>query len=121
MRLFEGFLIDGVPMLVPDADVVMNQSDLDASDAGRDESGVMHRLVVRHRVKSWEFRYAALTGQEYAYMQSLFAGKSQFTFSYPNEQGQPESCTAYCSNHSITYHNAARDLYSNYRFSVIEC
>lgn len=121
MRTYDGFLIDGQPMLAPDADVVMNQSDLDASDAGRDESGVMHRLVVRQRVKSWEFRYSGLTGQEYDYMQSLFAGKAQFTFTYPNARGEQESCVAYCSNHSITYHNAARNLYSNYRFSVIEC
>lgn len=121
MRFFEGFLVDGAPVLVPDADVVMTQSDLDAADAGRDESGIMHRIVVRHRVKSWEFRYAVLTGEEYAYMQSLFAGKASFTFSYPGETGQMESCAAYCSNHSITYHNAARGIYTNYRFSVIAC
>lgn len=121
MTLFEGFLVDGQAILAPDADVTLTQADLDASDAGRDESGVMHRMVVRRRVKSWEFRYGALTSAEYAYMQSLFAGKDQFTFSYPDEDGKTAQCTAYCSNTGISFHNARLGLYKNYRFTVIEC
>lgn len=121
MIFYEGFQIDGKAILAPDADVALTQMDLDASDAGRDESGVMHRLVVRHRVKTWDFHYAALTGEEYAYMQSLFAGKSQFTFSYPDDSGNTAQCTAYCSTSSICFHNARLGLYKNYKFTVIEC
>lgn len=121
MIYYEGFLVDGKAILAPDADVTLTQTDLDASDAGRDESGVMHRMVVRHRVKSWEFRYATLTAQEYAYMQSLFAGKSEFVFSYPDDAGNMAQCTAYCSNTGISFHNARLGLYKNYRFTVIEC
>ena len=39
------YLIDGQPLLAPDQDVEFQCSDLDAADAGRDESGVMHRIV----------------------------------------------------------------------------
>ena len=37
------FLIDGQPMLAPDENVEISVEDIDASDSGRDESGVMHR------------------------------------------------------------------------------
>lgn len=121
MIFFEEFRVDGQPILVPDADVAVTQTDLDASDAGRDESGVMHRIPVRYRIKTWEFSYTALTGEEYAYMQSLFAGKPQFTFTYREDDGNIAHCIAYCSNSSICYHNARLNLYKNYKFTVIEC
>ncbi len=121
MRYFEDYQIDGKPMLVPDADVSMSFADLDASDSGRDESGVMHRIMVRQRVGSWEFHYASLTAQEYKYMRSLFAGKADFTFTYRDPEGYLVQTRAYCSNDSITYHNARLGLYRNLAFSIIEC
>ena len=42
----ELFLIDGQPMLLPDRDVEVRYEDIDAAAAGRDESGVMHRILV---------------------------------------------------------------------------
>ena len=63
----ELFQIGGKPMLVPDVEVVVSYSDLDASDSGRDESGYMHRIVVRHKVGSWKFTYAHLTEEEKQY------------------------------------------------------
>ena len=74
------FQINGKPMLVPDAEVTVSFSDLDASDAGRDESGFMHRIVVRHKVGSWKFTYSHLTEAEKQYMESLFADASTFQF-----------------------------------------
>ena len=48
MRPFTNlFLINGKPMLAPDADVGVSYTDLDANDSGRDESGYMHRIVMR--------------------------------------------------------------------------
>ena len=35
MRFYEDYLIEGQPMLIPDADVTITGTDLDASDAGR--------------------------------------------------------------------------------------
>ena len=119
MTFFDGFAVDGKPILTPDAGVELKQQDLDAADAGRDESGVMHRIVVRSRVKSWEFRYSALTSREYAYLQSLLT--SGFIFTYPTPDGASQTCAAYCSGESITYFDARLGLYKNYRFTVTEC
>lgn len=121
MKLYEDYKIDGLPLLVPDADVSISQNDLDSSDSGRDESGIMHRQVVRHRVKTWGFNYFALTKEEFYYMESLFAGKSDFTFLYRGLDGKLVETRAYCSNNSITYHNAELGLYKNLKFNIIEC
>lgn len=121
MRYFEDYQIDGKPMLVPDANVSLSFSDLDSSDSGRDESGVMHRIVVRERVATWGFNYSKLTAEEYKYMRSLFAGKSDFTFAYRDLDGYLVETRAYCSNDSITYHNARLGLYQNLKFNIIEC
>ncbi len=121
MRFFEDYKVDGKPIVAPDADVVISKADLDSADSGRDESGVMHRIVVRYRVKTWELSYANMTTEEYQYMSSLFAGKSEFQFTYRDLSGQIAGCTAYCSNDSITYHNARTGMYRNYKIKIIEC
>ena len=77
------YQIDGQPMLAPDTDASFSFSDLDASDSGRTEDGVMHRIMVRQGVGTWGFAYAHLTDAELAYMESLFAGKAEFTFTHP--------------------------------------
>ena len=117
------FLIDGQPMLIPDENVEISLEDIDASDSGRDESGVMHRFVVRQGVGKWTFSYACLTQEEYAYMESLFAGKGTFQFSYPDcaDGGQSKEITAYRSKHGILWQSAATGQFRNYQFSVIGC
>lgn len=121
MRYCEDYQINGSPLLVPDEDVAMSFSDLDSSDSGRDESGVMHRIVVRQRVGTWGFNYSSLTTEEYMYMRSLLDGKSEFTFTYRDLNGYLVETRAYCSNDSITYHNAKLGLYKNLKFNIIEC
>ena len=121
MKTFEDYMINGKPMLVPDADVSMSFADLDDADSGRDESGCMHRIVVRHRVGTWGFHYSQLTSEEYKYMRSLFEGKLEFVFTYRNLDGDLVETQAYCSNYSIIYHDARRGLYKNYKFNIIEC
>lgn len=121
MKFIDDYLVDGQPMLVPDADVEMSFSDLDHADSGRDESGFMHRIVVRYRVGTWGFNYSQLTAEEYGYMRTLLAGKAEFTFTYPDPNGDRVETKAYCSNNSITYHDARRGLYKNLKFNIIEC
>lgn len=121
MKLYDEYKVDGSPLLIPDEDVSISQSDLDSSDSGRDESGVMHRQVIRHRVKTWAFNYSVLTKEEYQYLEGLFAGKADFAFSYKDLDGNKVVTRAYCSNNSITYHNAALGLYKNLKFNIIEC
>ena len=57
MRTTTLFTINGKPMLLPDTEVAVSYEDLDASDSGRDESGVMHRMVVRYKVGVWNFTF----------------------------------------------------------------
>lgn len=121
MKLFEDYLIDGKPILAPDADVDLSSADLDDADSGRDESGFMHRIVVRHRVCTWGFSYAQLTAEEYRYIRSLLEGKAEFSFTYRNPEGVLVETRAYCSNESITYHNARLGLYKNLKIQIIEC
>ena len=117
------FLIDGQPMLAPDETVEISMEDIDASDSGRDESGVMHRFVVRQAVGKWTFSYACLSGEEYAYMEGLFSGKGTFQFTYPDcaNGGRPKQITAYRSKHGILWQSAATGQFRNYQFHIIGC
>jgi len=115
------FQIDGKPILVPDEDIQMEFSDLDSDESGRDESGVMHRIVLRRNVKTWALPYATLTKDEYRYMESLFANKDSFIVEYVDAHGAHVKCVAYRSKHSLTIHNARLGIYKNYKFNIIEC
>lgn len=119
----ELFKINGVPMLVPDAEVEVNYEDLDAADSGRDESGFMHRIVVRYKVGSWKFVYAHLTEEEKQYMENLFPDTDSFKFQHPSRynSSQTEVTTCYRSKYGISWRNARTGLWRDYSFSVIEC
>lgn len=122
MRAFyNDFLVDGQPILMPDADVEFSFADLDSDDSGRDESGVWHRILLRSGVGSWSMNYSVLTTEEYRYMESLFAGKAEFAFTYRDINGTSVSCPAYRSDHSITLHNAKTGLYRNYKLNITQC
>ena len=118
----EVFTVNGLPMLVPDEEVSVSFEDLDASDSGRDESGVMHRIVVRHKVASWGFTYSHLTEEERQYMESLFPETATFSFGHPARTGSDvEVSICYRSKYGIVCKNAATGLWSNYSFNIIEC
>ena len=121
MRFYDEFKIGGLPILAPDGNVEMTLTDLDAGSAGRDESGIMHRIRVRKRVKTWNFQYFALSRQEFQYMEELLSKEAEFTFTYPDTDGTLQTCRAYCATTGLTYENARLGLYRNYKFSVIEC
>ena len=120
MNFLNEYKVDGSPILVPDQNAEITRNDLDSADAGRDESGFMHRILVRSRVMTWGFNYSFLTSEEYEYMKSLFDGKDVFSFTYL-DNGTPVTKTAYCSNDSITYRNAKTGLYMNFKIKIIEC
>lgn len=119
----ERFQINGVPMLAPDAEVAVSYEDLDAADSGRDESGFMHRIVVRYKVGSWKFEYAHLTEEEKQYMESLFPDAGSFQFTHPSRQNAAvaEQTLCYRSKYGISWKNARTGLWSGYSFSIIEC
>ena len=119
--LTELYQIDGAPMIAPDGDMEMSFEDIDGADAGRDESGVMHRLMVRAKVGKWSFCYSFLTAQEYAYMCSILPQEGSFIFTYPGADGQAQTCRAYLSNYSIVWRCARTGDYRNLKFNIIEC
>jgi hypothetical protein len=124
MRPFTNlFLINGKPMLAPDADVSVTYSDLDGEDSGRDESGVMHRVVVRYKTGTWSFVYSNLTEEEKRYMEELFPDAPDFEFTLPDRLRADKEVTirAYRSNYGIAWHNAKTGLWGNYKFNIIEC
>ena len=120
MTYFNNYKVDGVPILTPDQDAEITRNDLDGPDSGRDESGFMHRTVLRHRVHTWGFSYGVLTEEEYRYMKSLFDDKSTFKFTY-TESGMQKITDAYCSGDSIAYRNAVTGDYRNCKIKIIEC
>jgi len=110
------YAVDGEPMLAPDADVEVSEQDLDGASAGRDEGGFMHRVVVRHKVRTWSFTYSLLSAEELAYLQNLFAWKATFRFAFDGGE-----CTAYCARRSVRLHDRTRGVYKALRFDIIEC
>lgn len=120
-KYYFDLLIDGQPILVPDADIAISYEDLDSSESGRDEGGFMHRIVLRERVKKIPLSYSFLDRDEYRYMESLFQGKPQFRVDCRDENGSPLSFIAYRSKYSITLHNVKTGAYKNYNFNIIEC
>ena len=117
------YQVDGQPMPAPDEEPEFSFSDLDASDSGRDESGVMHRIVVREKVGTWSFSYAHLSDEDLAYLRNLFAGKAQFTFTHPvfGNSNATESCTAYMSQCSAVWKNQRTGQWRNFQFNIIQC
>ena len=108
--------IDGSPLLLPDRDIKITRTDLDDSDSGRDESGVMHRFVLRERMQKWEIHYDHLTAEEYNYLKSLISGKAEFDFYFYGEYHR-----AYCSNDNVTLRNAKTGEFKGFSLKIIEC
>ena len=117
------YQINGQPMLAPDTDASFSFSDLDASDSGRTEDGVMHRIMVRQGVGTWGFEYTHLTDAELAYMESLFEWKAEFTFTHPTfgDSDSAETCTAYRSQFSAAWKSKVTGEWRNYKFNIIQC
>lgn len=119
----ELFTINGEPLLVPDEKVSISYEDLAASDSGRDESGVMHRIVTRYGVTTWKFTYSHLTEEEKRYIESLFVEMPTFTFGHPSRSDASlmETSECYRSKCGISWKNAKTGLWSGYSFTVTQC
>lgn len=115
-KYLETVLIDGKPILVPDRDVEISRADIDAEDSGRDETGVMHRFVLRERVHTWTLSYAHLDAEEYNYLTGLVDGKPTFPLSVFGEE-----FTAYCSNDTVALRNLVTGHYTGFALKIIEC
>ena len=119
----ELFKINGKPMFAPDADVDFSYEDLDDADSGRDESGYMHRIVVRYKVMSGSFVFSHISEEDMRYMESLFPDAPDFDFTRPSRLDSSVSVTTRCyrSRYGISWHDARTGLWRNYKFNIIEC
>ena len=117
------FLIDGQPMLAPDENMEILLEDVEAADSCRDESGFLHRFALRQGVGTWKFFYDYLSEEEYVYMESLFAGKETFQFTYPDwgQNGAAKEITAYRNQHKILLQKAKAGHLRNYQFCIQGC
>lgn len=115
-KRLDTLLIDELPLPCPDENVVISENDLDSEDTGRDESGYMHRFVLRPKVKTWEFPYAFLSAADYAYINSLIEDKAEFQVDFWGVQ-----TIAYCSNISATIQNVLTGDYRDVTLKIIEC
>ena len=120
---FDRLLINGQPMFAPDADIDFSYEDLDDENSGRDESGVMNRIVLRYKVMSGTFVFSHLSESDYIKMESLFPDEPDFLFTRPSRKDPSTLVTTRCyrSKYGISWHSAKRGEYRNYKFSIIEC
>ena len=120
---YDQLLINGKPMFAPDADIDFSYEDLDDSDSGRDESGYMHRIVLRYKVMSGSFVFSHISQDDYAYMESLFLDEPDFEFTRPSRTDPSilVTTTCYRSKYGISWHNARTGDWRNYKFNIIEC
>lgn len=117
------FKINGRPMFAPDADVAISYDDLDDSDSGRDESGYMHRIVVRYKVSTHSFEFSSISEEDMKYMESLFPDEPDFEFTRPSrlDSSTPVTSRCYRSKYGIAWRNARTGMWRNYKFNIIEC
>ena len=117
------FLVDGLPLLVPDEEPSFSYEDIDAHDAGRDAAGYMHRHRVREQVGKWSFDYKTATEAERQYIERIFEGKDTFQFTRPSrlDLQTPETSECYRSKHSAKLKNYRLQKWVGYTFNIIEC
>lgn len=119
--LYYDFQIDGQPVPMPDADLAVSIRDMETEDSGADESGVMHRFLLRQHVRNFVLAYEELTQEEFRYLRALVEGKNTFRVQYRNTDGQPVQLTGYCSGYSLRVHNARLGIYKGMKLEIWEC
>lgn len=120
MSLDSDFLINGQAVPAPDAGLELSYQDLDSEDAGRDESGYLHRSVLRRKVRTWGLSYSFLTAGEYAALLGLLTAGDTFQLTY-REEGQTRQTTAYCAKLTASLRDRKQGIYQNVKCNIIEC
>ena len=121
--LSDVYRINNKPMLAPDNEQSFSFEDIDASDSGRTEDGVMHRSPVRYNVGKWGFEYSSVTEDEKQYMESLFPDEPTFEFTHPDrlDSSLLVTSTCYRSKYSINWFSSKDKVWKKYSFNIIEC
>lgn len=121
--LCERLKINGKPMFAPDTEVQFQFEDLDSPESGRDDSGVMHRVVIRYKVLKGTFEFLFLCQEDYEYMESLFPDEPDFEFTHPDRRDFDKDTVSRCyrSVYGISWVNQKTNQIRNYKFNIIEC
>lgn len=121
-KLCNLFKINGSPIFMPDSDFYASYKDVQSKDSGQDESGVTHRIVLKHKAGEWRFVYNSITEAEKNYMESLFPESDDFEFEYPDRKDSYKRCTcrAYRASYGISWRSAPDGLWKNYNFVIAE-
>lgn len=117
---YTGWKVDGVELPTPNADVGCSESDLDAEGSGRDELGYMHRIVIRHRVKKWSFKYKTINEEKYEKIKDIFDRKADFLLEFFVDGKQISETRAYSSGIRYSIHNIVKKTYKGVSFDLIE-
>lgn len=112
--------VNGDPIYIPDAGVVVEFNSIVGEDSGRDESGYMHIFWLRRDIRKISLTYSLMTGAELEYMRKLMQG-AEFTFTYVDETGT-NSMEAYTSTIKSELYTKFGDvcIYRNVTINVIE-
>lgn len=123
MRKFdEEFLIDDLPVLLPDEGVKIEPEDIFASESAQDESGYMHIIPLRSGVMKFTLNYRFLSLEEYQYMESLFRGKTTFNAQFRNLDGNSETRICYRPRMpNPALRNRKTGAYDGYTLTIKEC
>ena len=119
-ELTDLFQINGSPIPVPDSRVVLRFADLEAPDSGLDESGTLHRFLLRSRVPGWELRYTLLRDDEMAYLMQLLSQGPDFRFTHPSLDGTVTT-VCYCPELELGWEDAAAGLWRDTVLRVKAC
>jgi len=107
-------------MLTSDIDVEMTYEDVEDGNSGFDAAGFYHRIVARFNRRTWKFKYAVLTREEFVYLHSLIKEKERFLFSFMNDNDEMEEISAYANPVSVVYQSKRSGLYKNLTLEIIE-
>ena len=123
MNLTQRYKIENTPVVAPNAGVQLRVSDIEAEESGRDESGYLHRVVLRPGLATWTLSYRDLSREEYDYMMALLPGSGSFLFTHPDNADADRSNVSRCCITDIRagWHNALPGQSRELKITVTQC
>ena len=116
------FSVNGRPLPVPDGEVAVTYTDVEAMNPVRDQDGFLHRCVLRSAVAAWDFYYQCLTEPERQWLESLFPATGEpFLFVHPDREDLHKPAASLCYREKCTVAlRDSRGIWSDCRFRIRE-
>lgn len=123
LKYYYDVLIDGRPILTPDAGVQITREDIVSDDSGYDERYVYHSRIARSGVYKLEFSYSNLTEEDYRYLYYVLLGSNngEFTCKFRYLFAGDQEITARCIKVSASLYNSQTGHYKKMKFTIQEC